>query len=884
MSKQFVKIVLMGASLFLWQSAQSQLILNDNFNSGNSSGFTYQDNLFRGAIQPAYANGAFSSNGGNTGTGGLTVTLGGVDNNSIGTMSGGWSKSFSLVSATYVKITMKYKLTQAGTYEQSEISDFLCAIDGSLLGNNPRDFVDQVKGDGDTGPLIGSDQFFTFSKVIGPLTAGTHSITIGGSNSGKNNVNEVTNLAFDDIEIVGIANLCASPDSTDGQKILNMPDFIEYKTMIANIASFGDRNQMSAGTNPGYQNAENWLIGQLQTLGYTVEFNNYTYLSTARRSVYVTKIGTVAPQNMYIVSAHFDGRGGGSAVNDDASGSALVLQIAKVLATPGVTSDVSVRMIWWNNEESGLNGSAAYASNRQSLRGIQNPAGSGLYPEPNWLGVLQHDKMLWDHGLPSSASQISGADIDIEFQASSTFSAGSAALAQLVKAGNVRFAKNYPSEVTNNMDNTDSKSFQNLCPSVSLRENRRVAEIGAGSDPHWHQATDVLSTFVDLDYKLGFNSLQTTLGFLSTNANLRLTNNPCNAVLDADADGIADGVDNCVTNYNPNQEDGDTDGVGNVCDPCPTLANNLIGTTCNDNNPCTINDVYLATCSCNGTVTADADNDGVCAAQDPNDNNACVPNASHPNCTPCTQILAESFETGYINFLDGGTNCNRTTSFPSQGTISLQLRSKTNSSNTYSTVMSLLGYSSMKVSFSFYGTGMETGEDFFLEVSTNGGTSYTIVKTYAYGTTYLNNTFYNELVTINNPSLTNNTRVRFRCDASDNTDQVYIDDIKIQRCTATASAQSTKQVARTKDLESFDIIPNPTTGELNIDMTNYQGQTIDIKIFNVTGQLISVRTYNNIEEPSVMLDLSEMQDGIYLIQVSSDKGISKAKKVVLQNK
>ena len=28
------------------------------------------------------------------------------------------------------------------------------------------------------------------------------------------------------------------------------------------------------------------------------------------------------------------------------------------------------------------------------------PAGSGRYPEPKWLGMIQHDMMLFDHGMP----------------------------------------------------------------------------------------------------------------------------------------------------------------------------------------------------------------------------------------------------------------------------------------------------------------------------------------------------------------------------------------------------------------------------------------------------------------------------------------------------
>jgi DMSO/TMAO reductase YedYZ molybdopterin-dependent catalytic subunit len=42
--------------------------------------------------------------------------------------------------------------------------------------------------------------------------------------------------------------------------------------------------------------------------------------------------------------------------------------------------------------------------------------------------------------------------------------------------------------------------------------------------------------------------------------------------LDADADGIADSVDNCPTVYNPTQRDSDGNGIGDQCDPnCPDL-------------------------------------------------------------------------------------------------------------------------------------------------------------------------------------------------------------------------------------------------------------------------------------------------------------------------
>src|ERR1700733_5537613 len=120
----------------------------------------------------------------------------------------------------------------------------------------------------------------------------------------------------------------------------------------------------------------------------------------AREEVYCTKVGTTHPDEMYIVSGHMDGIGWGEAANDDGSGTALVMELARVLSSPDVKTERSIRFILWNNEETGLNGSSAYVEQRKALQGKENPSGSGRYPEPKWLGMIQHDMMMFDHGAP----------------------------------------------------------------------------------------------------------------------------------------------------------------------------------------------------------------------------------------------------------------------------------------------------------------------------------------------------------------------------------------------------------------------------------------------------------------------------------------------------
>ena len=236
-----------------------------------------------------------------------------------------------------------------------------------------------------------------------------------------------------------------------------------------------------------------------------------------REEVYCTKVGTTHPEEMYILGGHMDGHGWNEAANDDGSGTALVMELARIFSSPDVKTERSIRFALWNNEETGLNGARAYVVQRQALQGKEEPAGSGKYPEPKWLGMIQHDMMLWDHGMPLAdgtlpREQRPEADVNIEFQSNSTMAEASAKLAWLVAAANERFATDYPAAVGAHMTNTDSGPFQDIIPAISLRENERGREIGAGWDPNWHQPSDVYATYSDKDFRLGLNAAQSTLG------------------------------------------------------------------------------------------------------------------------------------------------------------------------------------------------------------------------------------------------------------------------------------------------------------------------------------------------------------------------------------
>ena len=247
------------------------------------------------------------------------------------------------------------------------------------------------------------------------------------------------------------------------------------------------------------------------------ELNSQPSAPGEREEVYCTKIGSKHPEQMYILGAHMDGIGWGEAANDDGSGTALVMELARIFSSPDVVTDVSIRFALWNNEETGLNGARAYVDQRKGLQGIESPAGSGKYPEPKWLGMVQHDMMMFDHGMPlkdgtMSKQQRPEADINIEYQVTSKFADEAMAIAHKFQLADDKYATDYPANVGPHMTNTDSSPFMDLTPSLSLREVERGAQMGSGWDPQHHQPTDVYSFYSDDDFRLGLNAAQTTLG------------------------------------------------------------------------------------------------------------------------------------------------------------------------------------------------------------------------------------------------------------------------------------------------------------------------------------------------------------------------------------
>ena len=193
----------------LCTSNQPNTILSANFDA-DTEGFTYIDDPFRGTTQPNYASGNRTTNNGINGSGGLEVLLGGVDQNPVNNMSGGWNYDFNLSEQSDLMITFQYNLIQDAGYEDDEYSQVMMSFDGTLYGTNGNDYIAQITGDGNGGSNL-TTGWQTFTLNLNQIAAGDHSLTIGAFNNKKTWDTEVTTFRIDDVQVLNSEIVDSNP-------------------------------------------------------------------------------------------------------------------------------------------------------------------------------------------------------------------------------------------------------------------------------------------------------------------------------------------------------------------------------------------------------------------------------------------------------------------------------------------------------------------------------------------------------------------------------------------------------------------------------------------------------------------------------------------------
>jgi Metallo-peptidase family M12/Secretion system C-terminal sorting domain len=252
----------------------------------------------------------------------------------------------------------------------------------------------------------------------------------------------------------------------------------------------------------------------------------------------------------------------------------------------------------------------------------------------------------------------------------------------------------------------------------------------------------------------------------------------------------------------------------------------------------------------------------------------------------CTYAVVNTnnFESSFGSWTDGGTDCIRTNNatYANSPTYSIQLRDNTSTSVMSTTSQNWAAYTKIKVDFSYITVSFENGEDFWLQLSTNGGTNYTTVATYTAGSSFSNGVRQNVSFEINGP-FTASTRLRFRADASADDDQVYIDDVVISACTQQLNGgvndeRNALQTAGEESVHGFQVNPNPASEWLNVTFVADADMPVAIVVTDIAGRnvlnqyLSAVRGQNNYQIP-----VERLENGVYFLrtQVGNQQFVQK---------
>jgi hypothetical protein len=212
-------------------------------------------------------------------------------------------------------------------------------------------------------------------------------------------------------------------------------------------------------TRPGNQKAGEFLFNTYRSFGYQPEYQWFEprgALGGKTANVLATLRGTVNPELVYVVSSHYDSVAAGPGADDDTSGTAALLEAARVLVHHPMPATIVFAS--FTGEESGLLGSREFVR-----RTLENKA--------KIVGALNNDMVGWtnDARLDNTIRYSNPGIRDIQHGAAMLFS-------RLITYDS-RYFKG-----------TDAASYYDAYGDI-------VGGIGSYpvlSSPHYHQPSDLL--------------------------------------------------------------------------------------------------------------------------------------------------------------------------------------------------------------------------------------------------------------------------------------------------------------------------------------------------------------------------------------------------------
>ena len=171
--------------------------------------------------------------------------------------------------------------------------------------------------------------------------------------------------------------------------------------------TIGERNVWNAGS---LDTAAMYIRSILVNLGYEVRTQSFDSRGTSVQNIEVELPGASAPEEIIVVGAHYDSVQGGPGANDNASGIAALLEIARLL--DGMGAIRTLRLVAFANEEQPFSGgpemgSRVYAERSrqrgEQIKGMLSLETIGYYSDQ---AGSQHYPFPYSHFYPDTGNFI----------------------------------------------------------------------------------------------------------------------------------------------------------------------------------------------------------------------------------------------------------------------------------------------------------------------------------------------------------------------------------------------------------------------------------------------------------------------------------------------
>lgn len=181
-----------------------------------------------------------------------------------------------------------------------------------------------------------------------------------------------TALAFSTIVAAPGATSAQSPDRAE-HGVAAAPD-IDGAAVEGHVQQLEDIAKANGGHrafgSAGHTESLEYIKGKLDEAGFETEIQTFSYGGKTGRNLIADWPGGDT-EDVLMVGAHLDGVAEGPGINDNASGSAGILEVALEVSRNEPTGGKNLRFAWWDAEEVGLVGSDHYVSQLSSTERSQ---------------------------------------------------------------------------------------------------------------------------------------------------------------------------------------------------------------------------------------------------------------------------------------------------------------------------------------------------------------------------------------------------------------------------------------------------------------------------------------------------------------------------------